>query len=313
MTEKIFTLWPDQATALFAKHTVKLNHTLPTSPLFSDEALAEMIERVPRRNYSLVHMSHPNEPRHLWREGDLNGQKGRDVIEAVKAGRMWINLVRVSDVDPAYADLLNRMFGEMEANVPGFETFRRKMGILISSPNAQVFYHCDTPGQSLWQVRGSKRIWIYPNSEPFLSRDKLEGIFLEETEEEISYQPWFDDHAQVYDLEPGEMLHWPLNGPHRVVNHDVLNVSATTEHYTTDIRNFVAVTAANGILRRQLGWTPRSSATSGPVFLAKMALKKAYEKSGIGKRRVYQRKVDWKLEARSPNPVRTIEPYIVTT
>ena len=309
MTNAIFESWTDQTRALFSKHTVKLRHTLPSNPLFTDEALAELIERIPRSNYSLVHMSHPTEPRHMWREGDLNGQKGRDVVEAVKAGRIWINLLRVSDVDTRYAALLDQMFGEMEANVPGFSTFRRKMGILISSPKAQVFYHCDIPGQSLWQVRGSKRIWIYPNSEPFLDRQKLEGIFLGETEEEIAYEPWFDEHADVYDLEPGEMLHWPLNGPHRVVNHDVLNVSVTTEHYTREIRDFVAVMAANGALRRRLGLSPRSIETNGPGFWAKMAFKKAYDKSGLAKKRYVRRPVDWKLDTSAANPVQPREPY----
>jgi hypothetical protein len=29
----------------------------------------------------------------------------------------------------------------------------------------------------------------------------------------VPYEPWYDEHAEVYDMEPGDMLHWALNGP----------------------------------------------------------------------------------------------------
>lgn len=306
---RIFTDWPQQTAALFSKHTVKLNHSLPTHPLFSDDALAALIDRTPREHYHLVTMGAPGEPRHLWRQGEIGDTPGREVIDAVRRGRMWINIIRVSEFAPDYAAVLKQMFGEMEENVPTFRSFRQKMGILISSPNAQVYYHCDIPGQSLWQVRGRKRIWIYPAAEPFLDQQRLEGIFMGETEEEISYEPWYDEHAVAYDLEPGEMLHWPLNGPHRVVNHDVMNVSVTTEHMTDEIRRYVAVVTANGIMRRRMGLNPRSTRTEGPEFYAKLALKRAYEVSGLGKKRAVKRIVDWRLDTRGGELMRPITAY----
>ena len=124
-----------------------------------------------------------------------------------------------------HARLLEDIFEELSVLVPGFDTFRLNLGILISSPGAQVYYHADVPGQSLWHIRGEKRVYLYPNRDPFLPEDQIERIVLSMTEAEIDYQPWFDDHALVFDLKPGEMLHWPLNAPHRVENLDSVNIS----------------------------------------------------------------------------------------
>ncbi len=97
-------------------------------------------------------------------------------------------------------------------------TYKHNLGILVSSPGAQVYYHADIPGQALWQIAGRKRVYIYPNTSPFLEPESIENIVMGTQEEEIPYQTWFDAHAEIHDLKPGDMLHWPLNGPHRVVN-----------------------------------------------------------------------------------------------
>ena len=92
------------------------------------------------------------------------------------------------------------------------------------------------PGQSLWQIRGTKRVYLYPPVAPFLTPEQIERIILSGVEVDMDYAPWYDEHAAVFDLKPGEMLHWPLNSPHRVDNHDCLNVSLTTEYWTDPIR-----------------------------------------------------------------------------
>lgn len=65
------------------------------------------------------------------------------------------------------------------------------------------------PGQHLWQLIGRKRVYVYPNSPPFLTDRQLEDIALFEIEVDLPYKPWYDEHARVLDLEPGQMLSWP--------------------------------------------------------------------------------------------------------
>jgi hypothetical protein len=171
---------------------------------------------------------------------------------------------------------------------------------LISSPNAQVFYHFDVPGQGLWQIRGRKRIWIYPPTQPFLHPVNVENVVRSLDKEDVPYEPWYDEHAETYDLEPGDMLHWALNGPHRVSNYNTLNVSLTTEHWTGEIRRSYAMNYGNGVLRRDVRWRPRSRNTSGAAFWAKAGIAAAYRLSGVHKKTSYQRLLSYRVDPDAP-------------
>ena len=304
MTEPIFTNWTSDITAKWAKAPLKADHRLDTHPLFSMDALADLIDGYPRQHYALVQMGPQGSARKTWREGDIGGIKGRDVIDAIAKGRMWLNLRNVSAVDSRYRELLDAAFEEVNVNTGGYQTYNRSSGILISSPNAQVYYHCDLPGQSLWQIHGRKRVYVYPNTAPFLTPEQLENIALYEVEVDMRYDPSYDSHAQVFEIGGGEMLHWPLNAPHRVENLDCLNVSMTTEYWTEAIRRKQMITMANGILRHKVGVTPKSRATDGPAFWAKAALQAGVKRAGLLKKeRKARRAVDFKLDPAKPGAI----------
>ncbi|TXM79041.1 hypothetical protein FV218_00860 [Methylobacterium sp. WL69] len=270
----VFTDWTPQHAELFKHQPLRLAHRLHESPLFSRAALASLIENYPRKSYNLVHMG-PAGQRRLWREGEIGDLSGTEVIDAIENGRIWINLRDVRKIDRRYDELLTGVFDELKQRMPDFDTENQGMGILISSPKAQVYYHCDLPGQALWQIMGRKRLYLYPNTPPFLQPHDLEDIALFGHEIDMPYQPWFEEHATAYDLEPGQMMHWPLNAPHRVENFDCLNVSMTMEYWTQEIRRKHIVNVGNAILRSRLGVTPKSRATDGPGFLAKAVMQKA--------------------------------------
>ena len=304
MSEPIFTNWTTELTAKWGKSALNAKHRLHLHPLFSFEALAELIDGYPRQHYALVQMGPQGSARRSWREGDIGGMKGRDVITAIQNGRMWLNLRNVSQVDARYREVLDQAFEEVRRNVPGYATFGRSSGILISSPKAQVYYHCDLPGQSLWQLHGRKRVFVYPNTPPFLTQEQLENIALYEVEVDMHYEPAYDRHAEVFEIGGGDMLHWPLNGPHRVENLDCLNVSMTTEYWTQAIRRSQMITMANGILRRKAGIVPRSRATSGPSFWAKAVLQAGVKRAGFLKKdRKARRPIEFTLDPANPGAI----------
>jgi hypothetical protein len=283
---------------LWGHQTVKLRHNLAErDDLFSDESLAGLIETIDPKHLDITTMG---EDVSSWGHVDRAGQPGAKVLEAIRGGRVWINMMAIEEADPRFADLLDQMYGELEAALPGFHTFKRKLGLLISSPSARVFYHFDVPGQALWQIRGRKRIWIYPPTEPFLPATEVENVVRSVSMEDLSYQPWFDEYAEVYDMQPGEMLHWALNGPHRVSNLDSVCVSLTTEHWTSAIRRSYAMHYGNGILRAKAGWTPRSSSLDGPAFWTKAALTAAWRKSGMQAKEGYKRVLTYKVDPDAP-------------
>lgn len=297
MTEPIFTNWTPDLSRKWSHEPLLAHHRLHTHPLFAMEALAELIDRYPREHYALVQMGPQGSARRTWREGDIGGVKGTDVIKAIAQGRMWLNMRNVHAVDPRYRELLDQMFEEVRVNVGNYETFNRSCGILISSPNAQVYYHSDIPGQSLWQIRGRKRVYVYPAKAPFLTDEQLENIALYAVEVDMKYDPAYDQHAQVFEIGGGDMLNWELNAPHRVENLDCLNVSMTSEHWTESIRRSQMINMANGFLRQKAGLNPASRATEGAGFWAKAVLQAGVKRAGLlNKQRKARRPVQFKLD-----------------
>lgn len=297
MSEPIFTDWRPEHTSAWANAPLRLAHRLHRHPLFSIEAMGQLIEGYPRSHYSLVEMGPQGSDRRLWREGDLGGLSGAEVIEAIRRGRMWLNLRNVGKIHSAYGDVLAEIFEEVRANVPGYDSYDQTSGILISSPMAQVYYHMDLPGQSLWQLHGRKRVYVYPNHAPFVAPEQLERIALFEVEVDIPYDPVWDKSATVFEIGGGDMLHWPLNAPHRVENLDCLNISMTTEYWTEAIRRSQIVNLGNAILRHKVGLTPRSRAMSGPGFWTKAALQAGVRRAGLLKReRKARRKIEFRLD-----------------
>jgi hypothetical protein len=299
--------WPQDAAGCFGSKPLQLGHVLHKSPLFAEDALARLIEGSKRENYYVNTMDVIAHDVRSRREGAIVGISGVQALEAVRTGQIWILVQNPDQVDPAYGELLERLYAEMAAKVPGFRPFRKKMTVLISSPNIQVYYHSDVPGQTLWQVRGNKHVYVYPNREPYLEQAALERIVLGEAHEiSLRYDAAFDKDAIVYDLQPGQMLHWPLNAPHRIVNADCVNVSFTTEHFTDDIRRTYFVNYANGILRNRLGFGRLSRATTGPAYWSKLLVGAAYKASGAKKRHAQTFKVDFEVDPGAPRGVRSV-------
>lgn len=279
MSRDIIVDWQAQHERLFGQHAIKLRHRLIETGLFDRENLGRLIERCPKSHLGLESVSFEGEV-HKRIYGELGDASGLETIAAIEKGSMWMNIRRVMDWAPEYHDLLNRIFTEFEARMDGFKTFKRNIGVLISSPNAKVPYHADIQGQSLWQISGVKSVFVYPRSDIFMSPKNIEKILLRETTEDMPYRAWFDEYATVFDLHPGEMLTWPLYAPHKVENHDCLNISVTMEHWTQSIWNSYAVHYGNGVLRRTLGLGNTSTEDHGMHVYPKAAAAFVWKKMG---------------------------------
>lgn len=285
---------------LWGHQPLKLAHGLHRDALFSRATLARLIETYPRSHYSLIAMGGRDGGR-MWREGDLAGAPGETVLDAIEKGRMWLNLREVSSVDTRYRRLLDGIFAELHQRMPDFDASKWQSGILISSPSAQVYYHADLPGQLLWQIAGRKRVFVYPGGAPFLTERDLEDIALFDVEVDVPYAPWYDEHAKVFDLEPGQMLSWPLNAPHRVENIAGVNISMTVSFSSPAIRRREILHLANGLLRHRFGMRAPGRRLEGPGFLAKAVLQKLMRDSGwVRRQRQTRRAVAFRLDPARP-------------
>lgn len=277
----VITDWtPDKAKA-FTKANLAFEHGLHERPMFDDAGLESLLDRYPRDKLGVFTMGADPVDWQSWRRGSAGDLSGKQLLDAAKAGRIWLNLRHANDYLDDYAALETEIFAEKTART-GVRTFKRDLGILISSANAQVFYHLDVPLVSLWQIRGQKRVWVYPVAAPHVGEEQLEKIVLRETAEQMAFRPDFDGMAEVYDLTPGKMVTWAQNAPHRIENGPMLNVSLSIEFMTPAALMRANVLYANGVLRKA-GARPSVQDVPHPGALAKIALARAVKASGMSK------------------------------
>jgi hypothetical protein len=248
------------------------------------------------------------------REDDRLGRRGNlraaELLQAVREGRLWLNILRMQRFHPEFRILVNALYDELEANCPGFRALRRSANLLVSSPSAMVYYHADAPLNMLWHLRGRKRVWVYPpRDERFAPHEDIERIFSGEETEDLEYRPEFDSFAKVFDLEPGQMVTWPQNTPHRIENLEGLNVSLSTEHYTFESFRRRDMFLANYYLRRWLHLPMRSIRSDGPMALAKRVAYRGLSRLRFPHVHHYEMSsVTFEVDPRSPLGLRDLPP-----
>ena len=281
MSNPILTNWSKEDGEVFSKRLLVTEHNLHKRKMFSDDGLAELLDRYPREEFGLYTMDNSAYgTKESFRSGLVGNLNGEEILEAVKRGLLWINLRNANHHLKDYADLCDEMFGELESNTPGLKTRKRDLGVLISSPNARVFYHLDIPLVTLWQIKGEKTLYVYPTGSPFIKDEQLEGIVLQETEEEIDYRSEFDSDAEVVKMKPGVMAAWPQNAPHRIDNGDCINVSLSCEYMTLPALVRANALYTNGVLRRRYGRNPEIGKDGVVAQYAKAALARVYKLAG---------------------------------
>jgi len=306
MTDHILTDWTDEKAASFGKAPIVAQHNLHERPMFSDDGLADLLDRYPREAFNLYTMGDAEDGKDSFRLGLPGDLSGAEIMEAVKRGRLWINLRKANDHLPEYEALCDEMFGELDARTPGLKTRKRDVGVLISSPNARVFYHLDIPLVTLWQIKGEKTMYVYPTGAPYARDEQIEAIVLKETEEEIDYDPAFDADAQIVQMTPGTMANWPQTAPHRIDNGDCVNVSLSCEFMTLPALIHANALYTNGVLRRRHGKSPDIASDGAATKATKAAMARALKLFNSGKS--FERKVEptFTVDLNAENSVRDL-------
>lgn len=245
--------WTAQDFGVLEEAVLVARHRLHETGLFSDEALADLIDKQSDDYLTLAAMG-TDASKFEWMAGQRGDASGKDIIQAVKTGKIWVNIICLARFHPEYAKLLNSLYAELEKNSPGFQAKHRSANLLISSPNAIVYYHIDLPVNMLWHIRGEKRVWVYPHFDNrFASPRNIERAIIGEMSEDMPFEPWFDDYALEFNVKPGQMITWPQQAPHRVTNLDSMSVSLSTEHRNKRAKRRINTHLANYYLRKQFG------------------------------------------------------------
>jgi hypothetical protein len=294
----------ESARQQFGREACLVGHNLHTTDLFSDEALADLLDRFPRQHlYALSMGDDPTRPDEN-RLALHDGVSGKELLRAVRHGRLWLNITRVDRVDAQYRVLIDALYEQLAATVSDFRPISSQGTLLVSSPRALVYYHADGPASALWHIRGRKQVWVYPAlDERFAKREFIEDIFAGVRHEYLPYRHDFDTDAQCYELEPGQCVSWPQNAPHRVTNLDSLNVSLSTEYFTRASRQRQRVYIANRFFRTRLGVRNPSAHESGLIAAGKVFVQRVANKFGLDPVQYRSHSAALRVDADAPHGV----------
>ena len=307
--EPLLPEWNDEHSVALGKANLYVRHRLLESGLFDDENLIRIMDEHPAESLTVSTMG-SDRLNYQWQECKRNGATGEELLEVVKRGHLWINIMRLMDFQPEMASLINDAYDELETRCDGFQATHRTANLLLSSPSAIVYYHVDAPLNILWHLRGEKRCWVYPTEPPYVTASCLEDLHAGQRSEDMQYTPEFDEGAAVYDLVPGDMVTWAQNSPHRVENTSGLNVSISTEHLNVEARRQINVHLANRFLRHRFGKQDCSTSIEGPVAQAKVAAMRCarvINRLWIGEQKKFAYPIAFEVDPFSPDGIKPID------
>ncbi|MDY6925187.1 MAG: transcriptional regulator [Pseudomonadota bacterium] len=279
MTDHLIPAFDAAAREAFGRAPLTYGHRLLETGLFGDEALARQLERHPAGLFDINIFHYDADDQAMLQTGTKGRRGGAALLEAAKAGRMWIQMRRIQDHWPELAAAMRQVFAELSREVPGFRPVQVTGQLILSAPSAKVPFHADPPGVTLFHLRGEKRMWVYPVDETHLPTRVMENILLEQQTEDLPYRRDMDAAAQVFDLRPGMAIAWPLHAPHRIENQGSFNVSLSCDYQTWRSRMTNGAHYANGVLRR---W----GAPVLPADRAPLAARAALWSASLGLRRL---------------------------
>jgi Cupin-like domain len=298
------TSWTVSQAASLTSNVVRTSHRLGELDLFTDDELAGVLDRHPRKKLQAFTMG-TDLVRDEWIPVEVGSATGLDMLAAVRTGRLWLNVLDVDRAHDSFSQLQARLFDELAAT--GFDVLpgTPHSALLISSPDAMVSYHADAGPNVLWHIRGDKRIWIYPaGNERFVEPALLEDIFVGVRTENLPYDPEFDAAALTFDLHAGDLISWPQNSPHRVQNLGSVNVSLSSEFDTANSRRRHLVYAANRFYSRKVHLPMRSTRETGAAAATKRFTYRAFRKMGFDRTRPsYVQMTQLRIDPGSPGGV----------
>lgn len=242
--------WSDRQKADFARIPMTFEHRLAETGLFDDDRLAKVLDRYPAELFDINLFEFDADGQMRMQTGARGRLPGSEVLEGVKEGRVWLQLRGVETHYRELGEAIRAVFADISREAPAFRPVQLTGQLIMSAPNAKVPFHADAPGVCLFHIRGRKRIWIYPNDEVHMPQQGMEDIMLKQATEDLPYRREWDLAAQVFDLDPGMAVTWPLHAPHRIENLGVFNVSLSVDYQTWDTRFTNGAHYASGLMRR---------------------------------------------------------------
>lgn len=201
--------------AAYPDRPVKLRHLLCDNPVFELDRLLALAKNLPpdKIEYNSADLSlncDPSAPA-------PNGLSLEQTIERIDDCGSWVVLKNV-ERDREFAALMEVCLGEIEpAARPATGPMHRKEAfVFISSPRAVTPFHMDPEHNILLQIRGDKKMTIYPHSDYVIAPPEKHEAFHAGGHRNMEHREAFDARAEIFDLKAGEAVYVPVKAPHHV-------------------------------------------------------------------------------------------------
>lgn len=282
------------------------SHGLGTAEYTSDQSLAALLDRYPAELIDVNQYSYNAEGQVSLMAGERGQVSGAEMVEAVRKGRIWINLRKIETVWPEFWDDASVAFNDVVQAYEDMDVVKRSGQLIISSPGTRVPYHFDAAGVVLFHMRGIKRMFVYPSDEEHLPELSMEGIVARRTTEELPYRLDFEGAAEVFELHPGEALAWPLFAPHRVENVDGLCVSLSMDYQTWESRAGSGTLYTHACLRERGLQPPAMHRLSGLSLMLRWAASVPLRRLKVMGDRIAEIPREFVVDAKSANGMRPL-------
>lgn len=248
-SERLIELESDILEKAFDHQPFLVRHRLSGHPLFDLRSMMKLARRLPAESIE-------------YNAGDIpvsvdpgrtpgNGLSAEETIRRIRECRSWLVLKNVEKI-ATYGDLLEACLSDVAAAAGGkLPGMRNKQAfIFISSPGAVTPYHIDPEHNFLLQVEGSKIISIFdPMDRAVLSEEDLERFF-SGAHRNLEFNEERRNRAQIFRLEPGAGLHFPVTAPHWVKNGNGVSISFSITFRSPISERRETIYKINAILRK---------------------------------------------------------------
>jgi hypothetical protein len=283
------------------------DHGLTDQGFGTDAALAAVLDRYPAELFDINLYDYDAAGQVSLRTGARGSLSGHELLAAIQAGRLWVNLRGIETGWPELWAAATADFRRIQARYPGMRAVRRAGQLILSSPRARVPYHFDAAGVVLFHLRGRKRVFVYPGDEVHLPERCMEQVVARQTTEELPYDRAFEADARVLDLEPGQAVTWPVYAPHRVENLDRFCVSLSMDFQTWPSRLRTGALYTNAVLRSRGGAPRRTEAMGLPELAARWAASLALRRAGALQSRLGEIARDFEPDVGAPDGARALQ------
>jgi hypothetical protein len=248
----------------FPDHGFKVRHQLCERPELTLTKLAELAQRLPE---NLV--EYYSGKVDVAQRSAAYPKTGLSVVETVRRIEecgSWMVMKNV-EVDSEYNQIMRALLDQWYAQIDSRQLkilegsmHREHAFIFVSSPNSVTPYHLDDEHNILLQIRGSKQVNMWDPKdrvavpEPAIE-EQLQLWREPDHERYLPYQEEFQKSASVFDLTPGEGLHFPYAAPHWVKNGPEVSISFSITFRSELSERLARIYFVNRRIRR-LGISP---------------------------------------------------------